>query len=1361
MNNYKEAPIYRAFVDTMLECIGTQKPIVKEIRQATGSGKTYYAVRAAIDLFLENQVCTIYMAPLKKLVEDFTADFKYELRQRGLNIPVYRLYARADFEDNDAFLSEVEIFAAEVKMQFSRQKSKQNLELFNEDIPRADADVTDDAVDDTDTDSVSEMVQTLERKIAHYRMQKKYVKTGYAGPEAEEDLRRSLMKIMGLTRTMCTGIVKNELLNNHRKGLFKNPSIRPVLEKIDPLNLFKHEPGIIVTTGSKVSTNASEIVVEKNRMQIDIARRRDFEDYYKWAEHTGSRLYLLIDEEESCYAYAQEALKKTLTKKDVDQHRFIYAFFHYFDVAVIRNYERAAGRAFARKMFNATQAFSANLKKIAQVLNDKTLMDRAQGLAKLECFASFSASEVAFLVEDYFAMQDSEMNFKTLKLKLNVMKHIIGFLEARRGKNDAQAGSCDLFDDYLRLCDVMHDKKRMMAHKDLIRSHRKEFDYIFFNERLEIFNHAILSGIYVRPLLAGCNLELVSADRILDPVNNFSLGDFLEFIMLLTRITMTTQISGGDGKMQKVTDNQAKVLRDYKGKLGKWGLDKSALNDMMSRNLPEHLDEEYVFNRSKFVLSIIEEDADAPEYSNDLRWMSLMATVQKKTPERQLIEFTRADNQNLEVPRNAVAVMSATGGSSGCWGSYNFGYIRDRLQAAGGGVYGPTPEELRGMVEFREKRLALRQVTVADFTRADFREKIGVSPLFKEVRKDVMVQFQQDAHPSRKPNPYKIDELDYVFAILDALASTHRRSAAVFTQSVLHVKRVIEGMADQGIGFSRSAVHGHYRFEPEQFGLEGDAVMVILYSSKFGKEIGAHRIINGEVVEIQDEDVEIEDADFTLLENVLDERFEKVLFIAPFKAAGRGLSLTPKCQLNNGVPHPRDKTIGKKDFDILMIAMSPYYDGLYRTPDSSINQMERLVALLNHLYNTKRLSATTHADLPQLVQEEHETAFLPEYYRYVGREMIQTFGRVERVEGTAKCGAPDHQWIFINREIVVELAHFFKLEPTIVARLSANNWRVHDHVQEFQARTRLHPTEEEWHAYCEYELDLDERFVRASKSLYRGFHRQAMRDVWEAMRSPEVLIDPAAYIQEIKALSPPMQHDDWSGFVEYAFRERTVEEFYLATVKDAHDHRAKPIQVYSDLYHGKGSKFEPADYLAPLALRNNAEFATACRNAGVNLDALFKTHLPRPRFFFDYIKGYFAELIFAQLLKLRKAVLLLNAASHPQANDIFERFDFYVDRHDKVLALDVKSWGRNAERLLSKKLQENALRKTHIVAKALEKKVEPCYINLYGEKPMMSEIIDGQVVRFFNIFVMTRDDQGYPAMELNRRLFAYMETGNV
>jgi hypothetical protein len=1359
MSEYKNHLIYRALVDTMVECKVSGKPIVKEIRDPTGSGKTYYAVRACIDLFQEHQVYSIYMAPSKKLVDDFTIELKTELKKRDLDIPIYRLFARSDFEDNDSFLTEIEAFAIEVKNQFNRLKPKQNLELFAEDTQAFLPDP--DVVTASEGVTVSEKVRTLERQISGYRSLKKWVKTGFSSKDDEEDLRRLLTRIMSITKTLCTGIVKSELLGNHKKGLFSNTKIRPVLEKIDPLNLFKHRPGIIVTTGSKVSTRASEVVLETNKMQIEFARKKEFEDYYNWAEETDNYLYLLIDEEESCYAYAQEALKKTLTKKDVDQHRFIYAFFHYFDVGVCHGYERYENKAFARKIFFAMPEFLFELKKIAAAINDKLVADPTPLLKQLKCFQSFSMPEISLLATDYFAMQDSETNFKVLKSKLLVMVRIINFLKDRRERRHDAPYSFDLFDDYVRLVDVMHDKKRMLAHKDLIRSHRKDFDYIFFNERLEIFDHSVLSNIFIKPVLAGCNLELVSRDRVHNPESNFTLGEFLQFIMLLTRITMKTIIVGGNSRMIKVTDNQAKVLRDYKGKIGKWGLDTNAIDEMLDRKLPDFLDVDYVFKGSKFVLSIIEEDADAPEYSNDMRWMSLMATVQKTTPERQLVKFTRAENLDPSVPRNAIALMSATGGSQGCNGTFNLRYLNECLLESGGRVQGSTQDELKGMVAFREQRLALRSVDVINFTRTDFRQNLSVSPFFNELRKDVMVEFQQGNALQIRPNPYKIDELDYVFSVVDAIVSTDRRSACVFTQSVQHIKRVVDGLADRGMGFSREPVQGYYRFDPSQFGVDGDPVMFILYSSKFGKEIGAHRIVDGQLIELRDEDVEIEDADFTILENLLDERQNKVIFIAPFKAAGRGISLTPKCDLSLGAPHPRDISIGKKDFDILMIAMSPYYDGLYRTPDTSANQMERLTAMLNYLYMNNRLHTTSHAELPLIVQDEHEVAFLPEYYRYVGREITQTLGRVERVGGSELCGAPNHQLIFINREIVVELAHYYRLEPTVVDRISPNNWRVYKHVQDFQLKTRLHSSEEEWATYCEDEIDLDERFIRASKSLYRGFHRQSMREIWQILRSPDVFTDPVRYVKKIKSLSPSIQVDDWKGFVDYSFRERSVDEFYLTTVKDEYDPHAKPIQIYSDLYHGKGSRFEPVALLAPNALRSNRDFSSACARSGINLDTIFMTHIPRPRFFFDYIKGYFAELIFEKLLSNRNAISLLDSASHPRANEIFERFDFFIDRPDKILALDVKSWGRNAERLLSKKLQENAVKKTKIVEKALDKKVEPCYINLYGEKPMMSEVINGKIVRFFNIFVISHTDDGYPSMELNRQLFAYLETGNV
>jgi hypothetical protein len=175
----------------------------------------------------------------------------------------------------------------------------------------------------------------------------------------------------------------------------------------------------------------------------------------------------------------------------------------------------------------------------------------------------------------------------------------------------------------------------------------------------------------------------------------------------------------------------------------------------------------------------------------------------------------------------------------------------------------------------------------------------------------------------------------------------------------------------------------------------------------------------------------------------------------------------------------------------------------------------------------------------------------------------------------------------------------------------------------------------------------------------------------------------------------------------------------------------------------------------PPALHGIPELKEALRQLRINPDLMFRQAIPRPKFFFDYVKAYLTELVFAQLVVMDTRIRILDVASHPQAADLFERFDHYLLRGDKVVAVDNKSWGRISDRKLSKELQKKLLRKISLIEPHVGE-VEPVYVNLYGEKSYGIEFFGGRLVRFYNMFVQLADSDGVSRMVVNSDLFSYL-----
>lgn len=1376
-----------AFKLPLLAWSRAQYSLLKGVYLPTGSGKTHAAQSLVIDIFAGTGAIPVYVAPIKRLIEDFEPGVRKLIAESGRPIPVYRIYAREDFANDDTLLAEAVPFCLAARRYLAGAH-----DLLDDDFNELPADGETVARGY----SAAEWLRRTENAVTRYRRLHEFLRISPTDQQLSEELRQAMGTIIAGLNALSRKIVVQEIMNGYRDKLFENPDLRPMLLKLRPLDLFQYQPGIIIATTSKFASRCIQYELTTEKLGIPKPKSNPYETFFEWASKRHERFALLIDEEEEAHEFLFKALKRDLTNRDVDLHRVIYAFFHHFDLSGFSDYADYESEAFARRLFDSSSTISANLGVIRKILLESCNgEEQITQLQALPCFSGFEPAWLQVLAEDFFAKHDIHNNFTKLREKLKIIDAIKIFArEAVQPWPDATVPQTE-FDVYRRLQRVFHDKKHILANAATLRDFSGELEYLFFNERLEFFEHQVLERIRLVPSVAHNNLELVSADALLHDGNlcrqrnSFSLGEFLRFVMAITRILLHTPIKEpAKEKTGKITDHQWSVLRRYRQKIGGWKLNKDDLPSQAQRAPDEPLTDEMVFRRSKFALSIVEDTMLREEYANDLRIMSIATTVLRKTPEDMLDAFLTAKRREFDdLPGNIAYLMSATGGMHGCRGGFNLPYLATRLKDVDGRVERASDAEYCFMADFRHYRQALRTTRVQDFDRDTFLSRVEPGALYHRLEREMMNELEA-AEPGGRGecNPHKLDELRYFAALLCRLATGQERSAIAFTQTVSKIRAIVDGLARRQMGVTADeSIRGLYTLNPAAFGQPGDKVRLILYTAGFGKEPG--RIVDGDFRPFGEDEID-EDNEESILESLLDETEQKVLMISGFRSASRGLNLTPK----HPGPEGRAKNgTWRKDFDILMVAMSPYYDGLYRVPDLSLVHMERLQAMLQHLYLEDRLVDYTYQELPAAIANEHEEAFRDEYFRKIGRDMVQTIGRVERVEtGVAT------QSILINHEIVLELAQFYKLEPDFSRRLSAGNHAVYEHVQAFMKRTSMFSDESGWNDYVRQEIVQGASFLKASRRIYRGFRNKAYREAWVQIRSQLMFTDPAAYLESLQ--SPPAGVDAraWRSFVDYAFVANDHADRYILradkaieSIDDAENALGEAVcdvaqsvrgqlAFYADLHHSKGRRFDPGWHLAPVGLRATPEFQEIMKALKIDLDHLFQDQVPRAQFFNDYVKGYFAELVMSELLR-RRGITTIDAVTHPHAEDLFERFDEFVETESRVYAIDLKNWSRRADRLAGRSLRNNASRKAGIVQAALQipmtsqrkalirarqverlldnKPVVPLYVNLCGERPYGTEVLEGRRIHFFNLFVAEIDDDGWSHYRINERLLRLLD----
>lgn len=1389
-------PLADAFDSALTQCIKTRRPVIKGVYEPTGSGKTHSAVRFAIDAYLApDSTIPIYIAPIKRLVEDFEGALADALEQRGLiDIPVYRLYARSDFAKDDSLLGEVISFCREARKVLIGNNLIDDPAI----LPQPDS-----STDQQRKKRTSEQwINQVDTAVQQYWRWRDLAKINPLEAVLSEQMSDAMNRIWSGLSALCTEIIRCEVMSNYTSGYIERPALRLILLKLMPINLFIHKPGIIVATASKFVAQAREVQKRTSKIGVTKAITRTYDSFFEWASCRNERFCLFIDEEEEAYSYIFNAQKKKLTNRDVDLHRVVYAFFHHFDLGSLSNYADSEGDSFARKFFDSTSQIVNQLKDIKIVIESGgSIYEKIDGLKKITSLTAFSNAQLKLLVQDFFGKSDVQNDYKNLKQKLLILEKIKKFIIDVHKPWPKETNVEAPFDVYRRLQNVFQDKKQILAGPQVIKDLRTELEYLFFNEQLELVDHSVLEQVRVVPSIAHRNLELVTANELLQEAPakqkaSFSLGEFLRFIMMMTQTLFRTPITIQDAdKFSRISDHQSEVLCLYRQKIGLWGIDSSGFPMGSVPADDPLLTEISVFHQSKFAMSIVEDVGRKTEYSTNLRIISMAATVLRKTPEDLLSIFLRTGKLEAEYdsrPGNIAYLMSATGGMKGCWSGFNLPYLSRQLALSGSELLGPTSHEMQFMQSFRSYRGAKRNIRVYDFDADPARLIEGLRPgeLYIKLEKEFENDLQGEGRFEN--NPYKRDEIRYIAALISRLACGQERSAMAFTQTVETLKRILNRMAVRGMGVkSFNQTSGLYTFDPSVFGIKSDPIRIITYTASFGKD--TLKLVDDRVRVLTEIDGTDEDDDQSVLSSLLDETNYKVLFVSSFRSAARGLNLTLKYACQNSSLESGQQSDRKKDFDILMLAMSPYYDGLYRSPDDAETLIERLQAMLQHLYLNNTLGMYHYRDLPQAIADGREEAFHPEYYRNIAREIIQAIGRAERVDGGLAT-----QHIFLNREVIYELVQFYKMEPEFSNRLSVANHAVYLYTEALKQQTTLFQTEKEWGNYVKQEIIKADSFLAVSASLYRGFRSRVKRETWERIRNPLMFINPEDYLYSLEQTPAGMPDDRWKSFVSYAFQPRNRIELYLISVDkavaampdadrmlgedvmDAVGGRLAYLSLVTDLYHAGRQAYKPEQNLIPPALRHCPEFKAAVQKTGINLETLFIDWLPRPQFFIDYVKGYFAELIFTNLMLNRSWVKTIDVVNHPNVRDIYEKFDVFIEGPTQILAIDLKNWGRRTDRLVGRKLRQAASAKTKTVeaflhipinaqrtairrAKIVEQKlgpktVVPIYLNLSGTRCSGQEILDDRIIPFFNLFVAEYDANGYVQYVLNQNFINLIDS---
>jgi len=340
----------------------------------------------------------------------------------------------------------------------------------------------------------------------------------------------------------------------------------------------------------------------------------------------------------------------------------------------------------------------------------------------------------------------------------------------------------------------------------------------------------------------------------------------------------------------------------------------------------------------------------------------------------------------------------------------------------------------------------------------------------------------------------------------------------------------------------------------------------------------------------------------------------------------------------------------------------------------------------------------------------------------LGKGILQAIGRTERRDFPNQVVK-----IFINGETQKNLVNFYRYlnkdEPNEIRKLSVNNYEVYSSVQAEEQKRLIENYDE--HVYDETEAYLTfqgfrERMLKEIDNFHSDNTTYPITQAWDSLRDPLVFVDPAKYLEGLRAtgLFP-------DGFPESLFYQKTVQpEFmpYLATVEE----QGKKFEIISD--SANGEKIYPylnrlfPDYLKTYSrgydLEGNEVLSPDPSTESIYKQykilvpqpELFTAYIPRPQFFYDvlypsltenFTEHWIQNVIFngKDWKNIKSNYGFEPLQDFIKYNKLYELFDLFYLKEKTLYCIDVKAWSLASGNRLSQRTLEKAQKKLDTIAK--------------------------------------------------------------
>jgi hypothetical protein len=1326
--NRKLSPIYRyGFEQPYRQSLG--RPFIRLLNWYTGFGKTHTAACFALDLFLNEKVIPVFLAPLQSMVTGFAGevrghlgtdrfrdDIESAIRSRGASVPIYRLYSR-EYHSNDRTFFQTVLL----------------LEKWLQGQPLVYAAMEKDL---SNGRRGAAGVSTLAGQLAECRNKCNFCLQSdfHSLPPYSDDYEvqkslyeRGAEKVLSMANRITRKIIDMEVrsrYNGVRYRFMREAVVDDMVQRLFPLQAFGERPGIIIGTAAKAKTSLQVLLYDENEGRCKWA---DYDSLFEFARElntTGSplaklvdpqlkrvRVVTFIDEEEDSYWHLFDQHKSVVNPQGRNDLNEVIGEFHKFlDLKWPFAFEHGSDRELARKVFQYLWAFADISSEVEQIFNHERLKNGASFIAPERAVAilhevledkwpdvssQFTNEQLSELFNALVMNNDVHNDFHRFRQKAHVLKKVREFVHEL-----PKSGREDEYSVFRRVRDLIFDKKFFLMSRSSYGEMLDQPSQTFFNASSNIMTTDYLSRLELLPETGNQTIRLEFREHSLKK-NAFTLLHYLKFVLLIADVLNN---SNGVRTINFTKDDQDrypnlyKFARDvrqlFKSRNHQEGLDGEAL-------ATEPVDDDFFFAGTKSVVSLDESHRQAVEY-NATRNIALSLSIisLRDTPEEDL--------RNLLGENNGIYLISATGGlQPASTGAFNQRRLQGMLKDIGGRYFPMTPQEV-AIVAAEAQRASCtrrRDVQIVDDSLLQYR--FPTSPFLAGLLAAFFGALPSGGvHRYDRISRFKEHEVRGLVASLDRLLSTPRRSALCLCLSMQWARTCLIGLA-QSTAFVKQLDHigHHFVVDPmllPQYRKAGvsEKIHIVLYAAGQFKKRDTSQI---GAVQAADDNGQFSDE----LLKALDITDKKVLLWTAYRSAARGVNFITR---RNGE---------EVDFEMVYLVNSPFYNR-HTQPKARGFHMESFQSLIQVLND--RPGGATMMNRTEFLYEyaRHRWAIMRlEHFIDLCRTLFQALGRVER--------RPDNfierQEIFLDVEVAKTLELGTRFAPELRERASATQIAVLNRIDEYNRATALFADEEERRRHSFASLRLAEGFKRHTEQLPRRFRSSPeARTMWESMFDERMVTDPKAYIAHLQRCGVP---DTYCKALY--FRAPSWATLYGANVHML----GKQQRIITDYADGTDS-YDWVGLLAPASLLRELpapfchlhKFARGFPDKQSDGEYVL---VPQPWFVIEIIKGYIAEQVFLHFVQCEFGLdltsseetgrfKLLDVLAHPKCADIYQKYDFYIEIDRKVLlGVDIKNWTRLTDHLKKEELEREArLKHRQLNALFPGHTVHALYVNLYG-----------------------------------------------